>query len=267
MRPPRGTQLREMGIALLGEHATDTGAHDDDLKPRALWLNPPGPRHPGLLQLTWLSDHWPPPRTPPRAGRLNWGQGTSTVEFRLRAEASTTTATALHHYFHERSDTETWTTCRLRTRSGVLFKRGHTHYLNAAHLLDATINRWHLVTSWTPPGTPRRDPPLPVPDHVAIRLRTGTALTVRHCTAASPHQIATKAQRSTPAIRETALEFDVDLHCTATDTESLCWFRTLLAFAEIASLGRYTPTGLGAVTATPADDATNLVEPELESGP
>jgi hypothetical protein len=251
IRPPRGSQLRAIGLELLGEHATATGAHDNDLKPRALWLDPPGPDRPGALHLAWLSDHWPPPRTPPPAGRLNWGQGTSVVEFAVRAQPSTTTAAALHQYFADNADTESWTTCRLRTRSGVLFKRGHTHYLSAAHLLDAIVNRWNLITTWTPPGHPEPEPPLPIPETTLGYLRTTTLSAVYRCAPATPHQIATKIQQSASGIQEIPLEFDIDLHCGHDDAETLTWFRTLCAFAEIASLGRYAQTGLGAVTASP----------------
>lgn len=250
MRAPRGTQIREMGLELLGEHATATGTHDNDLKPRALHFHPPGPQRPGTLTLTWLSDQWPPTRTPPASGLLNWGQGTSVVAFTTRDRPVTVTAAALRQYFLDHPDTETWTGCRLRTRSGVLFKREHAHYLSAAHLLDAAIQRWHLITAWTPPGIPPVESRLPIPQQVIGTLLETTTLTVRHCASTTPHQIATARAQPTPAIRETPLEFDIDLHCRATG-EALPWFRTLCAFAEIASLGRYTPTGLGALTATP----------------
>ncbi|WP_405180935.1 hypothetical protein OG225_07025 [Nocardia sp. NBC_01377] len=253
MRPPRGTQIREMGLELLGEHATHNTSHDNDLKPRALWFDPPGPHTPGTLQLTWLSDHWPPPRTPPATGRLNWGQGTSIIEFASRATPTTITAIALHHHFTHHTDTETWTTARLRTRSGVLFKRDHTHYLTATHLLDAITNRWTLLTTWTPPGLAETPTPLTIPPDTLDQLRDSVTLhTVRHCAPATAHQIATRLTHTTAAvIQQTPLEFDIDLRCHHHHPDTLAWFRTLCTFTEIASLGRYTPTGLGSITTTP----------------
>lgn len=197
MRPPRGTQIREMGLELLGEHATHNTSHDNDLKPRALWFDPPGPHTPGTLQLTWLSDHWPPPRTPPATGRLNWGQGTSIIEFASRATPTTITAIALHHHFTHHTDTETWTTARLRTRSGVLFKRDHTHYLTATHLLDAITNRWTLLTTWTPPGLAETPTPSPSPPTPSTNSATASPCT-QSATAPPPPPTRSRPDSPTP---------------------------------------------------------------------
>ncbi|MFE1592867.1 hypothetical protein [Nocardia sp. NPDC058705] len=255
IRAPRGTQIREMGIELLGEHTTEHGNHDNELKPRALRLELPGPGHPGLLEVTWLSDHFPPLRVPPPSGRLNWGQGTSVVDFHQRQAPTAVTVAALEHYFTDNTDTENWSACRLRTRSGVLFKRDHTDYVSANHLLNAIANRWELVTTWTPPGTAKLALAQPVPANVMKELLSTCAIEVRRCGPSNPHQIATKLELHTPAIRETPLEFDLDLRCASTTDTTLTWFRTLCAFAEIASIGRYTPTGLGSVTSTPISRA------------
>ncbi|MFE1596973.1 hypothetical protein [Nocardia sp. NPDC058705] len=251
MRAPRGTQVREMGIELLGEHVTADNQHDDNVKPRALFLQTPGPRDPGVLELTWLSDLWPPLRTPPKTGQLNWSNGISVVEFALRSAPATVTAAALWHYFTT-TTSENWTACGFRTRSGVLFKRDHTEYVSATNILNALTNRWELLNTWSPPTEPAPTEPSLVPTEILEQLITTTTIAaVRHCTRAIPHQIATKLHRPTPAIREVPLTFDLDLHCASTDPVVLVWFRMLCAFAEIASIGRYTPTGLGAVITTP----------------
>ncbi|MFE1592860.1 hypothetical protein [Nocardia sp. NPDC058705] len=264
MRSPRGTQVREMGIELLGEHVTADDKHDDNVKPRALYLRTPGPRHPGLLQLTWLSDRWPPLRTPPPTGHLNWGNGTSVVEFTLRSAPTTVTAAALWHFFTTTA-AENWVACRFRTRSGVLFKRGHTEYVSATHILNSLANRWELLNSWSPPTEPAPREPAVVPEDILEQLRAHTTIAaIRHCAPATAHQIATNPDSGTPAIREVPLEFDLDLVCAAEDPVVLVWFRVLCAFAEIASLGRYTPTGLGAVTTTAIAGQADLV-PETTS--
>lgn len=250
MRPPRGTQVREMGIELLGEHVTAAGGHDNEVKPRALYFRAPGPNSAGELRVTWLSDVWAPLRTPPREGRLNWGNGASVVDFVVGRAPETVTGAALWHFFADGSS-EGWTTCRFRTRSGVLFKREHTGYVSAAQLFGALVNRWELLNTWSPPTeVPLADPGL-VPAEVLAELLATTAVTVvRRCGPVTPHQIATKHQRGVPAIKEVPLAFDIDVRCASGDPVVLVWFRVLCAFAEIASIGRYTPTGLGAVTTT-----------------
>ncbi|MGW5318574.1 hypothetical protein [Nocardia thailandica] len=251
MRAPRGTQVREMGIELLGEHVTAAGAHDSEVKPRALYFRAPGPGHGGVLRVTWLSDVWAPLRTPPRVGQLNWGNGASVVDFVVERAPVTVTGAALWHFFAGGSD-ERWTTCRFRTESGVLFKREHTGYVSAAQIFGALANRWELLNTWSPPTEAELPDPALVPAEVLAELVATTSVTaVRHCGPVTPHQVATKHQRVVPAIKEVPLAFDLDVHCAAADPVVLVWFRVLCAFAEIAAIGRYTPTGLGAVRTSP----------------
>lgn len=151
--PPRGTQVRVLGLQLLGEHADLSGGHAErrgsssgygSFKPRAVALAPPGPAVPGKLTAAWLSDRHDPVRVPAANGVLDWGRGTNLVDYRVVAERSATMAD-LWYQAGDLADAGEREHRIATTGGGVLFPRNSPAALDAQVLVETLTRRWNAI--------------------------------------------------------------------------------------------------------------------------
>lgn len=260
---PKGTVLRVITLGMLGQNnrsaPTEGGggrAEHAGYEPASVVFRAPTPAQPGSIDVVWTSDQYAPVQVPSGDVELAWGPGPdhdASVVWCSRAESTTLTRHDIQMVVAAQPGVPV---LRVVTESPVVFRRSScwpVGQVSAGQILDAAVTRWFDDVRWQPIAGARADIPRIFPVDVDVRasLAEDCVITaVRRVTTDRQWQISTDKRSRRPRM-ETAAEFDLDIAYRGTDAVVGRWFSALLLAASHTSIGRYTPTGAGAIAVTP----------------